>query len=1363
MNEHKILLYANKKEQFSAFIELIKEITLNTSYSYQKKPSEEDINAADVVFIIPEANEEKIQGFSEITSVVSVGNALPTSKIEALLNAGALQHLDQAKLDATTLHQTVLMAAKNTDRIRAQKRIITDFENQQQNLSRAISEAIYEWDLANNRINWLSSPLNQLGYREENLNSIQKYAHNVHSDDVEKFTQHVRDIFSGQREENKIDITYTFVKGNGNKITICDRAVIIRDSNNKPVRIVGAIEDATIRLQAEEKIKTSEKKYSLLFYKSPVAKFIYQVSDLAILDANEAAIDQYGYSHNELTHMKLDGLFAKDNLFPYLKVAGNFTPDTKPMKTGHWHHLRKDGSPIYVEIIGYSLLIDGKSHVIISCNDVTEKQHATQKLEELTERYHYVHQAIKDVIWDYDVETSTFTRSENFLKIFGYDESKLSNSLDFWQKHIHPDDRERVIKSFKHALQVEDEQWSYEYRFARKNGEYAYVEDEAIILRDEIDRPYRVIGSFRDVTERYQNEQELKLMSSVITNSNDAVLITEAANLDEPGPKILFANESFYKQSGYTADEIIGQSPRILQGPKTRSKELKTIRKALENKEPCTVELINYTKSNQEFCVEISIDPVFNNQGECTHFISIQRDITERKTIESEDSLFQRIYASASHVDSMRKRFEVIIRMLAKAYGFNMAEGWLTSIDSNELLKIAEYASTKKNGSFFNESTFYDTTRIGEGLPGICSEQKDIIIWNDLPSNDLFIRKEVAQLYQLKSALAIPVFAHDTLIGCLLFFKKQGPIKPIDKSSSLYKICQRLGPELKRMKIESEQNTFFNLSPAVLCIANRRGYFVKVNHAFSAITEYSEEELKAKPFLRFVHPADKAKTIAKLENIVYNKDTNTYFENRYITKSDGVRWLAWSHVNLVDEQLIYAVANDITEKKSLERTLEKTNQLAHIGQWEIALDSDLMYWSPVLRDLFEVPEDFEPSLNRFMDFFSDEKSNVNKLISAYKKGKKTATSLESSIISAKNNEKWVSVWVEGEYIDHHCVRLYGSVQDISSRKKTQLQLEKAYQEKEDIITSITDGFMALDYDWKVRYWNPAAEEIFDMPGEKILHKNLWETFPRAKELKLYSEYAKAIKSQAVRKFEEYYEAKDLWFEVSVYPSDLGLTIYFRDITKRKKQEEELVNIKNLQFHVINSTTDFIWAIDTDYTLILANNAYLDAMKKYSGQHYKIGQSVMSVLKKEWKLGQKQKEKLIENYKKAMTNETVVFVLTIEPGKQRIQHQIAMHPIISEDKVTGVACFSRDITERNEHIEAIEDQNKRLTEIAWLQSHAVRAPVARIMGLINLLKINEGDTQTLLDLADKIYNSASELDQIIQDISDRTKIVEGLKK
>lgn len=127
-------------------------------------------------------------------------------------------------------------------------------------------------------------------------------------------------------------------------------------------------------------------------------------------------------------------------------------------------------------------------------------------------------------------------------------------------------------------------------------------------------------------------EEQLCLLKLAIANVNDAILITEAEALDEPfGPRIIYANTAFTQMCGYTWGELIGKTPRLLQGEQTSSAELAKIRVALQSGLPICTELINYKKNGSTYWVDLNILPIADQTGKITHFVSIEREITQPK------------------------------------------------------------------------------------------------------------------------------------------------------------------------------------------------------------------------------------------------------------------------------------------------------------------------------------------------------------------------------------------------------------------------------------------------------------------------------------------------------------------------------------------------------------------------------------------------------------------------------------------------------------------------------------------------------------------------------------------------------------
>ena len=133
---------------------------------------------------------------------------------------------------------------------------------------------------------------------------------------------------------------------------------------------------------------------------------------------------------------------------------------------------------------------------------------------------------------------------------------------------------------------------------------------------------------------RARIKQRLRVLESAVEHTDDAVLIS-TAELDPPGPKIVYINRAFCQQTGYAAEELLGETPRMLQGRDSDRAVLDQLRTCLESKEHFVGCLTNYRKDGSSFRVELRISPVYDAAGDVTHWISVQHDITERERAEA--------------------------------------------------------------------------------------------------------------------------------------------------------------------------------------------------------------------------------------------------------------------------------------------------------------------------------------------------------------------------------------------------------------------------------------------------------------------------------------------------------------------------------------------------------------------------------------------------------------------------------------------------------------------------------------------------------------------------------------------------------
>jgi PAS domain S-box-containing protein len=177
-----------------------------------------------------------------------------------------------------------------------------------------------------------------------------------------------------------------------------------------------------------------------------------------------------------------------------------------------------------------------------------------------------------------------------------------------------------------------------------------------------------------------------------------------------------------------------------------------------------------------------------------------------------------------------------------------------------------------------------------------------------------FPRAAIAAEERLRASLGFPIAAGTHCVGVMEFFSSE--IRQPDRGllEMLGALGSQIGQFVERKHAEQELDRYFLLSLDMLCIANYDGYFIRVNPAWERTLGYTAEEMTASPFLDFVHPDDRAATLAEMESLSKGADTIS-FENRYRAKDGSYRWMLWNSTPFVQEKLIYAAARDITGRK----------------------------------------------------------------------------------------------------------------------------------------------------------------------------------------------------------------------------------------------------------------------------------------------------------------------------------------------------------------------------------------------------------------------------------------------------------------
>ncbi len=196
----------------------------------------------------------------------------------------------------------------------------------------------------------------------------------------------------------------------------------------------------------------------------------------------------------------------------------------------------------------------------------------------------------------------------------------------------HPDDLERERPLFDALITGEIDRYQLEKRYVLDDGStfWAHL---TVSLRHGPNGP-QVIGLVDNIDAEKKRKERLRLFRNVVEQADEAVAISEGEPRTPPGPPILYVNPAFTDMTGYEPEEVVGRSPRFLRGPRTEPWVLQQLQQQLEEGQSFEGEVVNYRKDGTAFVNHWTSAPVRNEHGDITHWISIQRDVTDKRKMD---------------------------------------------------------------------------------------------------------------------------------------------------------------------------------------------------------------------------------------------------------------------------------------------------------------------------------------------------------------------------------------------------------------------------------------------------------------------------------------------------------------------------------------------------------------------------------------------------------------------------------------------------------------------------------------------------------------------------------------------------------
>lgn len=662
------------------------------------------------------------------------------------------------------------------------------------------------------------------------------------------------------------------------------------------------------------------------------------------------------------------------------------------------------------------------------------------------------------------------------------------------------------------------------FRIKHQHGNYIWLESAISNLLDDHEIA-AFVCNFRNITpqknadELLQQTQNELFAYKYALNESSILAVT-----DEKGT-IKHVNENFCRITGLSENQLLENGYRIINSGHQDGGDIEKIWTTISSGKIWKGELKNSAKNGNFYWVDTTIVPFLNDFGKPYQYVAISTDITERKLAEL------KIIENEQFVKTITDNVPAMISY------------W--DADLNCLFANKPYAD------WFNKEPF--------SMPGI--NKRDLLDKDEFDDNLIYIEKVLngePQRFERS-------------------FRNMG-------DSTIYLSTQYL-PDIQNDEIKGFYSLTYNYTDLLLAKAELKKQTEQVENLLENISDgfigldenlnYTYANKRVGEMLNVDPKTLIGKNIWELFPDVIGSATYRAITTALAEKKQVINEDYYEPLNLWQENRVYPAAKgvsmfirDITEKKELEELLDKASNLAHIGSWEVDFVQNKIYWSKITKEIYEVLPSFEPDFSTDINFYP-EGENRDKIVNAINQTIKTGEifDVELQILSAKGNKKWVRAIGEAEFKDAQCVRVYGSIQDIDQRKTAEFAGIQALEERNIILESIDDAFFAVDNNWMVTYWNKRAEKMLKKPQNEMINKNLWDIFSDRLESEAFVKYHHAKNHKEVVHFEHYTSFESKWLEISAYPSDTGLSVYFKDISARKESDLQLQQLnESLQKH-----------------------------------------------------------------------------------------------------------------------------------------------------------------------------------------------------
>jgi PAS domain S-box-containing protein len=435
--------------------------------------------------------------------------------------------------------------------------------------------------------------------------------------------------------------------------------------------------DITDRKLEEENLLASESKFR--FISENTSDGIVVLEKEGITYASKSYQKMFGYTEEEQfnrSEEEILNLIHPDDRLEVLNSVDNAVKNKQQNLVIEYRYLHKNGNYIWREdTINFLYDSNGKNTKdVLVVRNVTEQKKNRIELEQITSMLEQTSSLAKVGGWEVNMNTHEVLWTDLIYEIYELSKTEFApNVYSILRYFKKGGSRNKITEFFKQAV-INGKFYDEELELITANGNHKWVRAIGKPLFQN-GKCVKVFGTLQDITQKKQTDLKLKELALVASKTTDAVIITDA------NAKISWVNNAFEKMTEYTLEEVVGKEQKdLLAGAKTNFDSLNKMMEATKLFEPTKATLLNYTKSGKPIWFDISITPVFDENGVCTNFIDVKKDVTER--MEKQEQL-QALTNVTADQNKRLLNFTYIVSHNIRSHSANLT-GLINLIDQTE-------------------------------------------------------------------------------------------------------------------------------------------------------------------------------------------------------------------------------------------------------------------------------------------------------------------------------------------------------------------------------------------------------------------------------------------------------------------------------------------------------------------------------------------------------------------------------------------------------------------------------------------------------------------------------------------------------